>query len=138
LRLVERLRFACTGCGRCCAGRGHYVVEADRAEQRRIQAFLGITWRWFRRRYVFRFDDETESLRVADGRCGFLDDANRCRIYAVRPRQCRTYPFWPELMSATAWRAEARRCEGIGRGGVVPLSRVRAQLKLAQSSSVET
>jgi Fe-S-cluster containining protein len=126
------LRFACTGCGRCCTGRGNYMVEVDRAEQRRIQKLLGITWRWFRRRYVFRFDAESESLRVADGRCVFLGDDNRCRIYAARPRQCRTYPFWPELMTPSAWRAEAARCEGIGRGAIVPLEYVRAQLRRAK------
>lgn len=129
---TPRLRFACTGCGRCCTGRGNYVVEVDRAEQRRIQRSLGITWRWFRRRYVFRFDDETESLRMPNGRCVFLGDDNRCRIYSVRPRQCRTYPFWPELMTPGAWPAEAARCEGIGRGAVVPLARVRAQLRGAK------
>lgn len=126
-----KLRFACTGCGGCCTGRGNYVVEVDRAEQRRIQKFLGVTWAWFRRRYLFRFDDETESLRVANGRCTFLAGDNRCRIYAARPRQCRTYPFWPELMLPAAWQAEAKRCEGIGRGAVVPISQVREQLRRA-------
>ncbi|MEX2162891.1 MAG: hypothetical protein WD823_01430 [Sulfuricaulis sp.] len=37
------------------------------------------------------------------------------------PRQCRAYPFLPELASRQAWRAEARRCEGIGSGPVIPL-----------------
>ncbi len=78
---------------------------------------------------LLRFDDETESLRMPNGRCEFLGNDNRCRIYAVRPRQCRTYPFWPELMTPGAWRAEAARCEGIGRGGVVPLAHVRVQLR---------
>lgn len=106
-------RFACTGCGKCCTGRGSYVVEVSRREQRRIQRFLSISWNWLRRRYVYRFDDETESIRMPRGRCAFLDDGMRCRIYAVRPAQCRTYPFWPELVTRQAWRAEARRCEGI-------------------------
>lgn len=109
--------FACTGCGKCCTGRGSYVIEVSRGEQDRIQRFLGIGRDWLRRRYVFRFDDETESVRMhADGRCVFLDDKMQCRIYAVRPRQCRTYPFWPELETRQAWHAEARRCEGIQLG----------------------
>lgn len=115
----QALRFACTGCGRCCTGKGDYTIEASPAEQRRIQEYLGVSWRWFRRRYLMRFDDGSESLRMAqaDGRCVFLDDTNRCRIYPVRPWQCRAYPFWPELVTSTAaWRAEAQRCEGIGRG----------------------
>ena len=106
-------RFACTGCGKCCTGRGSYVIEVSRAEQLRIQRFLGIGRDWLRRRYVFRFDDKTESVRMHDdGRCVFLD-GKRCRIYAVRPRQCRTYPFWPELATRQLWKQEARRCEGI-------------------------
>lgn len=27
-------------------------------------------------------------------RCIFLDNLNKCSIYSVRPRQCRTFPFW--------------------------------------------
>lgn len=119
-----RRRFACTGCGQCCTGRGSYVIEVSRAEQRRIQRFLGITWDWLRRRYVFHFDDETESVRMhPNGDCVFLDGDRRCRIYSVRPKQCRTYPFWPELATHEAWREEARRCEGIGSGPVIPLVR---------------
>ena len=148
--LPRNLRFECTGCGQCCTGGGSYVVEVSRAEQRRIQRHLAISWSWFRRRYVFRFDDETESLvmvapgipasrdtrasmRSAAGRCVFLDEQMRCRIYKVRPLQCRTYPFWPELMNAKAWRAEARRCEGIDRGAVVSLARIRAELAKQQT-----
>jgi Fe-S-cluster containining protein len=125
------LRFACTGCGRCCTGRGgNFVVEVTRAEQQRIQKHLGLSWPWFRRRYVFRYDDETESLKMPAGRCAFLDETSRCRIYPVRPLQCRTYPFWPELVAhGYAWRLERRRCEGIGRGAVVPLARIERALK---------
>lgn len=126
--LPTNLRFHCTGCGKCCTGGGSYVVEVSRVEQRRIQRHLGISWPWFRRRYVFRFDEETESLPMLKGRCEFLDDNMHCRIYQVRPLQCRTYPFWPELMNPKAWRAERKRCEGIGQGEVVPLARVRAEL----------
>ncbi|MEW6330869.1 MAG: YkgJ family cysteine cluster protein, partial [Pseudomonadota bacterium] len=99
-------RFACTGCGQCCTGRGSYVIEVSRREQERIRRFLGIGRDWLRRRYVFRFDDERESVRMhANGDCVFLDAGRRCRIYAVRPAQCRSYPFWPELARRPAGRA---------------------------------
>lgn len=126
-----RLRFECTGCGYCCTGDPRlYYVEASRTEQRRIQHHLGVSWRWFRRRYVRRLGDGVESLSMDGGRCAFLGPDRRCRIYAVRPAQCRHYPFWPELVNTpAAWRAEARRCEGIGRGTVIPLARVRTLLK---------
>ena len=52
------------------------------------------------------------------------------RVYPVRPLQCRTYPFWPEVLaSRQAWQREARRCEGINRGRAVPAGRIRRQLK---------
>jgi len=125
------LRFECTGCGNCCTGRGNYYIEVTAEEQRRIQRHLGVSWPWFRRRYVFKFDDTIRSLRMErNGRCVFLDLDNHCRIYPVRPAQCRHYPFWPELvMRPSAWHSEARRCEGIGRGQVVPRVKIERLLK---------
>jgi hypothetical protein len=127
----EPLRFACTGCGKCCTGLGNYYIEVTRKEQRRIQRHLAITWRWFRRRYVGRFDENIDSLRTqSGGRCVFLGTDMRCRIYPVRPAQCRNYPFWPELVHRVEdWRAEARRCEGIGRGPIIPVARIVKILK---------
>lgn len=127
---LSSLRFRCTGCGGCCRGRGDYWVEASRAEQRRIQRFLDVSWDWFRRRYVTAYEDGTEGLRWQGDRCVFLDAHGRCRIYAVRPTQCQTYPFWPEVVGSRAsWRAAANECEGIGRGAVIPLARVQARLR---------
>lgn len=125
------LRFQCTGCGYCCTGDPRrYYVEASPSEQRRIQRHLGISWAWFRRRYVRRVAGGLEGLSMGGGRCAFLGADMRCRIYRVRPAQCRHYPFWPELVhDPAAWTDEARRCEGIDRGAIVPLTRVRALLK---------
>jgi len=77
-----------------------------------------------------RGDDGVTGIRLGvDGRCPFLGRDNRCRVYPVRPRQCRTYPWWPELVEREAdWRAEARRCEGMNRGAVAPLVRIERAL----------
>lgn len=45
--------------------------------------------------------------------CIFLKDSKLCSIYQVRPVQCSTYPWWPELLTDAAWEDEATRCEGI-------------------------
>jgi len=126
-----RLRFQCTGCGECCTGGADYHVFMDDKEAEAIRRHLGLSSAWFKRRYLRR---TVEGERVLNngggGRCVFLNPENRCRIYAVRPLQCRTYPYWPEtLNSRTAWRREARRCEGIGRGERIPLARIRAALR---------
>lgn len=127
----KRLRFSCTGCGDCCTGTTDDCVAVDREEQKRIQKHLGISWAWFRRRYVERVMGQFDSLvSRPDGACVFLDDEKRCGIYPVRPAQCRTYPFWPEIVfHESAWKREARKCEGIGHGDFVPITRIEAALR---------
>jgi Fe-S-cluster containining protein len=45
--------------------------------------------------------------------CVFLKE-KRCQIYAERPRQCKTFPWWKEnLATPEAWEETAKRCEGI-------------------------
>ncbi len=126
----ETLRFRCTGCGECCGGGPDYHVFMDEREAEAIRRHLDVTVPWFRRRYLRRTPEgELVLNNGGGGRCVFLSPDNRCRIYAVRPLQCRTYPYWPETLSSrAAWRREARRCEGIGQGEVIPLARVRASL----------
>lgn len=125
-----QLRFECTGCGACCTGGTDHYVGVSHPEREAIRDFLGLSPAWFRRRYLTRVDDERLGIRLGDdGRCPFLGRDRRCRIYPVRPRQCRTYPWWPELIeSRSAWEAEAKRCEGMNRGAVVPLVRIERAL----------
>ena len=50
------------------------------------------------------------------GRCSFLEDGQqtRCRIYAVRPQKCRSWPYWDEFLDDPgALREAARLCPGI-------------------------
>ena len=124
------LRFHCTGCGQCCTGGPDYFVFLTERESERIRRRLGVTRAWFKRRYLRRGPQgELVINNQGGGPCVFLDKENRCRVYAERPLQCRTYPFWPEVLkSPSKWRGEARRCEGIDQGNVVPLSRIRALL----------
>ena len=125
-----RLRFECTGCGACCIGRAGHVVELNRAEEESIRTALGVSRGWFRRRYLVRDTDGHAGIRLeANGRCPFLGPDMRCRVYAARPTQCRTYPLWPELVERERdWDEEARRCEGMNRGAVVPLARITRAL----------
>lgn len=131
---THALRFECTGCGRCCIGGGDYHVFLSDAAAETIRIHLGLSRRWFRRRYLRRLPDGDQVAAMsADERCIFLGRDNRCRVYAARPVQCRSYPFWPEVInSKTAWQREARRCEGINRGTLVPLSRIRKALATQQ------
>lgn len=50
--------------------------------------------------------------------CPLLTKDGRCSVHDIKPRQCRTYPFWPELLeSKEAWDSEELYCEGINRPG---------------------
>jgi Fe-S-cluster containining protein len=53
--------------------------------------------------------------------CHFLVDGG-CSIHAVKPTQCRVFPFWPELVDdKREWRKTAAWCPGIGKGELVQI-----------------
>ena len=109
----EGLKFACTGCGDCCHGEGYVWVSEARAG--RIASHLGLDLEEFGRRYLRRVGDRLSLVDGPGAACVFWHDG--CSIYPVRPRQCRTFPFWGEhLESPKSWRLAACLCEGIGDG----------------------
>lgn len=130
----NKLRFECTGCGACCCGvRDAYVrLSRERAEQ--IREHLDLSPSWFQRRYLCRLEGGGLGLQLdRTGSCPFLIDGSKCRVYPVRPAQCQTYPFWPEIVSTRqAWRQEGFRCEGIGRGPFVAKARIEQALRHCQ------
>jgi hypothetical protein len=122
------LAFECQGCGRCCAGPEEGYVWVTPAEIAAIAAHLGLSEAQMRRRYVRRVGRRFSLKERAESRdCVFLlppashdgRQVRGCRIYPVRPRQCRTWPFWPgNVSSPAAWAEAGTRCPGINRGRV--------------------
>ena len=57
------------------------------------------------------------SLREHDNYdCVFWEEGG-CSVYAARPLQCRSFPFWPSLLAdAESWRMAGEDCPGIGSG----------------------
>ncbi len=120
---ADGLRFACTGCGDCCRVEG--FVWVDRREIRAIARFLALDRETFARRYLRQLGRRLSLTEKGDHACVFWDRG--CAIYAVRPRQCRTYPFWSRcLESSPAWRQEGEECEGIGEGDLYSRSEIEA------------
>lgn len=114
---ADGLKFTCVDdCGGCCTDHGDYAfVYLDRATERRIAQFLGLDLATFRKRFT-TLNEANRVLRVDSPDCPFLD-GKRCSIYAVRPSQCRTFPFWEEnLSSPEAWKKLAEFCPGIDTG----------------------
>ncbi|MCX7803677.1 MAG: YkgJ family cysteine cluster protein [Planctomycetota bacterium] len=111
------LRFACVrGCTRCCRGfPGDVFVTGE--EIAAIASFMRITESEFRDVFLRPAGVGKLSLRErGDYECVMLE-SDGCSIYPVRPRQCRTFPFWPEILaSADAWARQALTCPGINDG----------------------
>ena len=126
---AKGLRFQCTGCGECCRARHGKPswVYVTIEERRRLAAHFKLRTGAFTRRYCARTNGFWH-LRHPTQNCLFLDGA-RCTVYAARPGQCRTYPFWNEHMTAEAWSQVARECEGVGRGRVWTLEEIEQRLK---------
>ena len=116
---ASELRFECTGCGKCCTHQGEYAhVYVSRAETLALAALLGLTVSRFKKRYSFVDEYGWTQLRTSEDRCVFLDpQTNACTVYAERPTQCRTFPFWRESVRDGAWTPAVRKlCEGVGQG----------------------
>jgi len=124
--MAEGLRFACQpGCIACCTQEGFvYLTDAD-AE--RIAAYLGLSARDFEKRYCYRTRRQLRLRVPREAQCHFLR-ADGCSIHAVKPTQCRIFPFWPELAKSRAeWRKTARYCPGIGQGPLIQIESACAE-----------
>ncbi len=123
----DGLRFSCTLCGNCCSGPEGYISFTP-DEALAIAKRLGVTLEYFMDHYTHRTSAgqsfiEKDSDFGKD--CFFLDRETVpgkavCGIYEDRPMQCRTWPFWPHVVSTEhAWRKAATGCPGIDRGSKI-------------------
>ena len=127
--MTDSLRFACTGCGKCCTGH-HVPLTLD--ESRRwadsggqvvvlIEAFVvdGPGMPADQREHVLRRSHPVpcgaSEVRVSvtfaafnPGRCRNLDDNDLCTIYETRPLVCRIYPV--EINPHIPLRPESKDC----------------------------
>ena len=140
---ADGLRFTCTCCGNCCTGGPGFVWLSDE-EIHRLAEHFELTPQQTVDRYCRKINGkwslkESRSVsgqydciflkeipgKPALGVEGIVQPQRVCGIYAVRPLQCRTWPFWPEnLESPEAWEAETRKCPGMNVGKHYPQARV--------------
>ena len=127
----EGLKFGCTGCGDCCTGAPGYVW-VNKSEIASLAAAISICVEEFERRYVRLVGIRKSLIEFANGDCVFFHSESRtCQVYTARPRQCRTWPFWPSnLTSPAAWEETAQRCPGCNRGRLVPLEHILTQVEV--------
>lgn len=131
---AEGLKFSCTQCGNCCTGAPGYVWF-DETEARAMADFLKLDVPTFLRRHAHTVNgrwtlNEHANPEGKGQDCVFLrwDEKGKalCGVYGVRPRQCRTWPFWPELLSSPAsWKRAKSKCPGIDHGNFYPIEKIR-------------
>lgn len=89
---------ACATCqGNCCIGESGYIwVSLE--ELHAMAEHFHLTQEDFIKEYLLkiRYRFTLKELPYQGGfRCIFFDvNKKQCSIYAVRPSQCRTFPFW--------------------------------------------
>ena len=111
------LSFECTQCGNCCSGAPGYVwITVE--DMDRMATSLKLSFDDFTRTYVRRIGNRYSLIEKQNYDCCFLTrDASGksgCSIYAVRPTQCRTWPFWTDnLKTETHWKRAAVGCPGM-------------------------
>lgn len=89
---------ACQNCsGKCCIGESGYIWVSQE-EINAIAEKLSLSKATFINNYLLkiRYRFTIKEIAYQGGyRCVFFDmDKKMCRIYEVRPKQCRTFPFW--------------------------------------------
>lgn len=128
---AEGLRFECTACGKCCHnhGDGYQYVWSTRAERRALAKHFGLSLRAFEAEYCTPVDGDLSFTSRGDA-CVFLEDG-QCSVYALRPKQCSSFPFWPELLAdPDTWERDvASFCPGAGQGPVHDLGEIRRRMK---------
>jgi Fe-S-cluster containining protein len=61
----------------------------------------------------------------------FYDRMAGCTVYPVRPRQCRTWPFWEcNTESPAAWARAAAECPGCNQGELIPAEEITRRMKV--------
>ena len=126
------IRFECQGSGKCCVSRGSYgFVYLSDIDLKRFSNYFKISIRKFKKKYCQITDGFIHLTEKSDlrGNCIFLKD-KKCSVYASRPSQCRTWPFWNENMNAKIWNNDISvNCPGIGKGKIIQKKEIDKLLK---------
>ena len=104
-----------------------YLSEAD---VERAATYLGMTPARFERKYVYRTTNRLRLRVPPRAHCHFLHEGG-CAIHPAKPTQCRTFPFWPELVDhPKVWAKTAKYCPGVGQGPLIQISHARAEAEV--------
>lgn len=133
---LSQLCFQCTECGDCCRRKGE--VRFDDATLMAMAEHLELDINAFRvAKDVFYQDGHPEPwwFDIGENDACPLLVGDTCSVHPARPRQCRTYPFWPETTrNAQSWERERDHCPGIGLGEPWPRQEVVRRVELEDAA----
>ena len=110
----QGIRFTCQNCGDCCCG-APGIIRVTLEDIMRIASYLNQSPQDILNNSVSPYKEVYTIRERQDGCCLYYESG--CRIYPVRPIQCRTYPFWfNNLRSEKNWNRVCRACPGINFG----------------------
>lgn len=122
------LRFECSQCGNCCTGAPGYVwVNGEEIVALAARTQAGDVAE-FERQFVRRVGARKSLKEFPNGDCVFFDgESRRCTVYEVRPRQCRTWPFWDSnLRTPQDWQQTCEVCPGSGTGRLYTVGQIES------------
>lgn len=124
------LRFECTRCGNCCTGAPGYVWVTDE-ELEILAGTVGMPVEEFAAAYSRRVGRRRSLRERPNGDCVFWDGSRGCTVYAARPAQCRTWPFWASnVESPEAWEKMRAGCPGAGQGELIPVEEIMRRVNV--------
>lgn len=93
----DMVKAGCKGCGGCCQGMGESIV-LDPYDVHRLCQGLDVSFSdLMKDKIEFDLVDGIIlphlQMKIADDRCVFLSEENRCEIHAYRPGICRLFPL---------------------------------------------
>ena len=137
------LRFSCTRCSDCCRHESGFVFMSMK-DVSMLASALKMESREFVRAYCRWIPsvNGTEELSLkekSDLDCIFWakTPVEGCSVYAARPLQCRSFPFWPSVVhDKDSWEYVAWDCPGMGKGSLHSGESIEKWLALRQNEPI--
>ena len=125
----QGLRFTCTQCGDCCSGKPGFVWVNDE-EINALARNLNLPLEEVRAMHTFQTPRGRSVRERVNGDCIYYESGKGCTVYEVRPRQCRSWPFWESnLESSQSWERTVAICPGAGSGELISENEIIARMR---------
>lgn len=104
----------------------------NKSEIEALAEAVGLDVPELEKKHVRRVGIRKSLIELSGGDCVFFDaQTRRCKVYRVRPRQCRSWPFWrSNVRTPSDWARTCRECPGSGRGPIVSPEEIDSQVAI--------